>query len=64
MITFKELSKMNTADIEREIKSRENLLNQMVGTLYPPIVEEEIQQLYERRAEIFSCSCWDDDDVV
>lgn len=38
--------------IQEEIKSRINLINQMVGTLYPSILFDEIIQLRERHYEL------------
>jgi len=33
------------AELRREIKEREGLLNQMVGWLYPSILESEIEKI-------------------
>ena len=52
MIPKEKLDKMDLPTIEEEINSRQELLKQMVGTLYPSILEDEIIQLVERRAEL------------
>lgn len=52
MIPQEELSKMDLPTIEKEVGKRRELIKQMVGTLYPSIVADEIAQLCERRAEL------------
>lgn len=39
---------MDKSTLEKEIKKRRELLNQMVGWLYPAILADEITQLSER----------------
>lgn len=41
-------------ELDNEIKERQELRNQMVGTLYPGIVQDEIFRLVKRRVEIES----------
>ena len=48
MISKEELEKMDKSTLENEIKKRRELLNQMVGWLYPAIITDEIIQLQER----------------
>ena len=42
----------NTDEIESEILERHNLIEQMVGNLYPSILYGEIDKLTSRRWEI------------
>ena len=39
-------------ELDEAIKSRQELRDQMVGTLYPGIVQDEIYRLTRRRTEI------------
>jgi hypothetical protein len=39
------------AELRQEIKEREELLKQMVGWLYPPIIQSEIDLIEERLNE-------------
>lgn len=48
MISKEELDKMDKPTLEKEIKSRQELMKQMVGWLYPKILADEIIQLHER----------------
>jgi hypothetical protein len=48
MISKEELDKMDVLTLEKEIKSRRELMDQMVGWLYPAILADEIIQLQER----------------
>jgi len=48
MISKEQLDKMDTPTLEKEIKSRRELMDQMVGWLYPAILRDEIIQLSER----------------
>ncbi len=41
-------------DLDHEIDVRRNLIKEMVGTLYPDIVANEIYRLARRRVEILS----------
>lgn len=52
MISEKELAAMDLDTVNKQIEMRHELLNQMVGSLYPSIVEEEIQQLLVRRNDL------------
>ena len=40
-------------ELKKEIEVRKELLNQMVGTLYPPVIRGEIIDLNERYSEIY-----------
>lgn len=48
MISKEELEKMDKPTLEKEIKSRWEMMDQMVGWLYPTILADEITQLSER----------------
>lgn len=52
MIQQSELDKMDLPAVERAIKERQELIQQMVGQLYPAILRDEVLQLFERRALI------------
>jgi hypothetical protein len=52
MINKEELDKMDMPTLEKEMKSRRALREQMVGWLYPSILTDEIAQLAERHAEL------------
>lgn len=52
MIPQVTLSKMDLETVEKEIKSRQELLEVMVGWLYPSILRSELEQLYEKRDEL------------
>jgi len=41
-------------ELEEEIKARVNLINQMVGQLYPRILESEIYRLRVAKSELIS----------
>lgn len=40
-------------ELNKEIKIRKELLNQMVGQLYPPVIRGELIDLNERYLEIY-----------
>lgn len=40
-------------EIEREILSRQRLLEQTMGNLYPSIVRKELQILYRKRSNYY-----------
>lgn len=44
---IRELSQRPPEELRKEIQSRKTLINQMVGTLYPAILEGEIAELDE-----------------
>lgn len=46
-----EIDQINLEEIEEEIKTRRNLIDQMVGTLYPQILWGEIDKLKEWKKE-------------
>ncbi len=52
MIRDTDLRKMDLKTIDEEIKSRETLLEQMVGTLYPNILRDEIAQLLCKKHDL------------
>jgi hypothetical protein len=52
MIREDELNRMTLIDIQKEINTREKLLEQMVGNFYPSILWSELDQLVERRTEL------------
>jgi hypothetical protein len=39
-------------EIENQLKIRQELRDQMVGTLYPTIIQDEINRLLKRRTDI------------
>jgi hypothetical protein len=45
---------VNSAALTKEIEEREKLLKEMVGTLYPGIVLDEIIKLRKRRKDIIN----------
>ncbi len=49
MLSEEQLEKM---DLDKEIKDRQDLINQMVGWLYPSILAEEINQLLKKKEEL------------
>lgn len=51
MINQEQLNKMNEDTVKKEIDSRRQLMDQMVGTLYPSILADELVQLYEKQYE-------------
>lgn len=53
MLSDDELARLTTGDqIREEISARRQLLGQMVGSLYPAILRDEIGQLYRRLDQI------------
>jgi signal recognition particle subunit SEC65 len=53
MIYTKErVEKMNVEEISKAIKELETLYNHLGGTLYPGIVSQEINFLYEQRRKL------------
>ncbi len=52
MLDWSTFSSLSFEDIEGEIKSRKKLLTQMVGSLYPSILYDEIAELEEHRWQI------------
>lgn len=51
-MSLSNLNSMTLEDIEREIEWRKKVVGEMVGTLYPSIIYEELSQLNERKCEI------------
>lgn len=47
MTPVKDCQNMTSEELRKEIKTRNDLINQMVGTLYPGIVADEIAELYD-----------------
>jgi len=45
---------MSIDEIDREIAERRSLIFQMVGTLYPSILNDEIEKLLDRKLKICS----------
>lgn len=54
MITKEKLEQLTVEEIDKEIESRRQLVQQMVGTLYPSILNDEIEQLLSRKAALTS----------
>jgi hypothetical protein len=52
MIPENELESMDLETVNVEIERRYELLNQMVGWLYPSIVNDEIKQLLKRKGKL------------
>lgn len=48
----KALNLTDPTEINREIESRIQLHDEMIGSLYPQIVEDEIMQLRKRYSEL------------
>lgn len=46
------LKQQNLANLDEEIASRRRLMQDMVGTLYPSIVRDELIKLNERREDV------------
>lgn len=46
------LEMMDIETVQKEIKSREHLLTIMVGTLYPSIIYDELEQLQLRLEQL------------
>jgi hypothetical protein len=53
MLKDEDLKQMDLDTVEKEIKSRYDLLEMMVGTLYPSIIWAELGQLFERQSELW-----------
>ena len=51
-MTIKNLNKMTLKELEHEISWRKEVLPTLVGGLYPALVIEEINELFERKCEI------------
>lgn len=41
------------AELKKEVEIRKDLIKQMVGTVYPSIVSNEIEKINERYSEIY-----------
>lgn len=55
MIDYNEAIRSNDLKVlEKEIAERKELLNLMVGNLYPPLVRGQVVELVKRKAEIES----------
>jgi len=52
MIQDEILAIMDIAVIEKEIRIREHLLSIMGGSLYPAMIYDELDQLYERLKQL------------
>lgn len=52
MINHEILSIMDIETVNNEIKSREHLLTLMVGSLYPAIINDELDQLHARLEQL------------
>lgn len=48
MLSLEEARKLNPEGILKEIKERNDLMHQMLGWLYPSILQQEIEQLYNQ----------------
>ena len=54
MKSLKGLGEMNLETVEGEIAIRKDLLTQMVGSLYPSIIVDELSRLYVRQKELMN----------
>lgn len=48
------INQMSLKEIEQELEWRQKVYPTLVGTLYPPIIRDEIGQLTRRKIEIES----------
>jgi len=51
-MSISNLNEMTLAELKDEIARREELLPQLVGTLYPSIILGELDRLLDRRFEV------------
>lgn len=52
MINKEILEIMDVKTVEKEIQLREHLISIMVGSLYPAIINDELDQLHERLKQL------------
>jgi len=52
LIKIKEALTLPTEEVNKQIEIRKHLISQMVGTLYPSILWDEIEKLEERLEEL------------
>lgn len=50
--TKEQVEKMNLDEIDKAIKNLEDLYTHLGGTLYPGIVSQELNYLYQRRRDL------------